>query len=127
MKRYSASSRQAQQWIKESSLDYLKISSIYDKLGHFKLSEQLYNKSVKLSSFIRLSEDEENEEILGDEEANQEDVDVLVAPEVNSDEYVSGEVYKFYQEGIVETGTIAVHDFYYGNNIGIREYVSALS
>jgi len=127
MKRYSASSRQAQQWIKESSLDYLKISSIYDKLGHFKLSEQLYNKSVKLSSFIRLSEDEENEEILGDEEANQEDVDVLVVPEVNSDEYVSGQVYKFYQEGVVETGTIAVHDFYDNNNFGIREYVSALS
>lgn len=128
MKRYSASSTTAQKWLKESSLDYIKISSIYDKLGHFRLSEDLYNKSVKLSSFIRVSEDEEiREDLVVNDEENEEDVDVLVVPDVNLDEYQVGHTYKFYQEGVDESGSIAIHDFDYNDNLNVNDYVKALS
>ena len=57
MKRYSASSKKAQQWIKEASKDNLFLCSIYDELGHYKQSESIYESTIKIAKFIRISED----------------------------------------------------------------------
>ena len=118
MKRYSASSKKAQQWIREASKDNLFLCSIYDELGHFKQSESIYESTIKIARFIRVSEDiletPENED--------EEDVDVLVIDDVNTGRYDYGDVSR-----ISDHGSVDIADETSASKQHINEFIRALS
>jgi len=118
MKRYSATSKKAQQWIREASKDNLFLCSIYDELGHFKQSESIYESTIKIARFIRVSEDiletPENED--------EEDVDVLVIDDVNTGRYDYGDVSR-----ISDHGNVDIADETSASKQHINEFIRALS
>jgi hypothetical protein len=116
MKRYSASSKFAQKWILAHSLDMLKIGAIYDELGHYNQSESLYNKAVKISSFIRISEELSEEE-------NDEDVDVLYVDDVNNERYEIFELEELESRNTGTHGSTAIEERWISNSTAsnIRE------
>ena len=118
MKRYSATSKKAQQWIKEASKDNLFLCSIYDELGHFKQSESIYESTIKIARFIRVSED--NLDTLENED--EEDVDVLVVDDVNTGRYDYGDVSK-----ISDYGNVDIADETNASKQHINEFIRALS
>jgi hypothetical protein len=75
-------------WVKDASFDYLSLCESYDKLGKFALSENLFENVLRISSLIRVSQEEE-EDI--DEES---DVDILLLDEegVNSSSFDYNEI-----------------------------------
>ena len=109
MKRYSATSKKAQQWIREASKDNLFLCSIYDELGHFKQSESIYESTIKIARFIRVSEDiletPENED--------EEDVDVLVIDAFSGDSVpihlLTKEAFTHYFRHLKSDGILALH------------------
>ena len=118
MKRYSASSKKAQQWIKEASKDNLFLCSIYDELGHFRQSESIYESTIKIAKFIRVSED--NPDTVENED--EEDVDVLYIEEVNTGRYDYGDV-----SGISDYGSVDLPDETSSSKQHINEFIRALS
>lgn len=66
-------------WLKVACKNYLLASDEYDKLGQYSLSSEVYENVLKLSSLIRLSEDESVEEdvdfkILDSDSVNEGDI-----------------------------------------------------
>lgn len=123
MKRYSASSKQAQQWIKETSQDNLFLCSIYDELGRFRDSESIYESTVKIAKFIRISQVEETE--IKDPSKLEPDVDIVNIDDVNKERYQHGDYAKLIDSGFSYANPI-------DNEINhqrqhVNEFVRALS
>ena len=122
MKRYSASSKFAQKWILANSLGMLKIGAIYDELGHFDQSESLYNKAVKISSFIRISEELSEEE-------EDEDVDILYVDDVNNERYEIFQLEELEARNTGTHGTNKIEENYVSNSTAsnireVKEYLA---
>lgn len=118
MKRYSASSKKAQQWIKEVSEDNLILCSIYDELGHFKQSESIYESTIKIAKFIRVSEDN----LDTPENEDEEDVDELYIDDVNTGRYDHGDI-----SLNTDYGNVAHLDEVKESRQHINEFIRALS
>ena len=92
-------------WLKVACKNYLLASEEYDKLGQYSLSSEVYERVLRLSSLIRLSEDENLDNNV------EEDVDFKI---LDSDSVNENNVSEF---GIVEknneSGHLGYNDFSY--------------
>lgn len=123
MKRYSASSKKAQQWIRQASKDNLFLCSIYDELGHYKQSESIYESTIKIARFIRVSEEELEEE---NPEAPEEDVDILYIEDVNTGRYDYGDVGRLYDNSVAGLEQDEVNELS-ASKQHVNEFIRALS
>ena len=84
------SGKKLSSWLKVACKSYLLASDEYDKLGQYSLSQEVYDNVLRLSSLIRLSEDEDSVEedvdfkILDSDSVNEDDVSEINVIERNN-------------------------------------------